>query len=79
MAKGLRSELAEARQASRELRNRLNEVEWPLQKRIRELEVERDHYAVQAKAADDRFARLERGMAAAQALIRWLLDSGKSG
>lgn len=78
MAKARRSELAEARQSCRDLRNRISEIEFPLQRRIRELEAECAAHAVRAREDSERLARFEIGMKAAQDLIRWLLDSGKA-
>lgn len=74
-----RNQLAEVQQTCRDLRNKLNEVEFPLQKRIRELELERDKFSHLAREGADRIERLERGLAASQAYILWLLSTGKSG
>lgn len=73
-----RDELADALQTCRDLRNKIDEIEFPLQKRIRELEVERDKYATLVQEDSERLARLEQGMHAAQAFISWLLASGKA-
>lgn len=78
MPKGRHNKLAEALQSNRDLQNQLHEIEWPLQKRIRELEAERDKYAALVKEDGGRLAQLEQGMQAAQGLIRWLLASGKT-
>lgn len=77
MPKG-RNKLAEALQSNRDLRNQLQGVEWPLQVRIRELEMERDKSAALAQEHRERLARLEQGMEAAKGLIQWLLASGKA-
>lgn len=77
MPKG-RNRLAEALQSNRDLRNQLQGVEWPLQLRIRELEMERDKSAALAKEDRERLERLEQGMEAAKGLIQWLLASGKA-
>jgi hypothetical protein len=74
----LRSQLAEALQANRDLRNQIHGVEFPLQKRIRDLEVERDNAQAQAAASTQEIRNLHRGMKYARGLIRWLLSSGKA-
>jgi hypothetical protein len=81
----LRSQLAEALQANRDLQNQIHEVEFPLRKRIREIEVERDQNAallVEARRLADvdrkKIDQLEQGIEAAMAFIRWQLSSGKT-
>lgn len=77
MAPKRRNQLVEAQQANRDLRNELESIRFPLHKRIRELEVERDAALAQAAASAKEVRRLARGMRAAQGLVRWLLASGK--
>lgn len=72
------SELAEAHQTCRDLRNQISNLEFPLQKRIRELEVERDSLAARVASQAREIRRLERGMMYARRLLRWILASGKN-
>lgn len=72
-----RDQLAEAHEAIRTLRNQIHQIEDPLRRKIRELEVERDRYAALVKADGDRLHELESGLEAALTFVRWLLSSGK--
>lgn len=78
MPKGRRSELVAAQQANRDLRNRLNDVEWPLQKRIRELEVERDEAVARSCELTTENDAYRRSVPALVALLNHLLASGKT-
>jgi len=73
-----RNQLADALQANRDLRNRLEGVEFPLRKRIRELELERDDALARAAASAKEVRRLTRGVRAGLGLVRWLLATGKT-
>jgi hypothetical protein len=73
-----RNQLTDALQANRDLRNKLEGVAFPFQKRIRELEVERDAAIARSATLAKEVRRLERGMKHARGLVRWLLASGKT-
>jgi len=73
-----RSRLAEALQANRDLQNKIHGLEFPLRRRIRELEDERDA-AMKRKAEllieNEMYAKVMPGLVA---LLNHLLASGKT-
>jgi hypothetical protein len=70
-------DITQAMQDNRDLRNQLHAVEFPLQRRIRELEVERDKAIAESRALRRQIRALNRGMKSARGMIRWMLSAGK--
>jgi hypothetical protein len=72
-----RNQLTDALQANRDLRNQLEGFEFPLQKRIRELEQERDAAVARSRelvAENEVYAKVMPGLVT---LLNHLLASGK--
>jgi len=72
-----RDQLADALQANRDLRNQLERLEFPLQKRIRELEQEREAAVARSRdllSENEMYARVMPGLVA---LLNHLLATGK--
>jgi hypothetical protein len=73
-----RNQLTDVLQANRDLRNQLEGIAFPLQKRIRELEQERDTAVARNRelvAEHEMYARVMPGLIA---LLNHLLASGKT-
>ena len=73
-----RTQLAEAHQANRDLRNKLARLEQPLRERIRELEAERDSALALARKYEYEASLYREAATGSAGLIHHLLSSGKA-
>ena len=73
-----RTQLAEAHQANRALRNKLSQVEQPLRERIRELEAERDKALALAYRRETEAQLYREAITGSSGLLHHLLSSGKT-
>lgn len=72
-----RTQLAEAHQANRDLRNKLSGIEQPLRERIRELEAERDRALALAGKYEHEASLYRKAVIGNAGLILHLLSSEK--
>lgn len=74
----MKTKLADALQANRELRNKLSEIEQPLRERIRELETERDRALALAGKYEHEASLYRKAVIGDAGLIFHLLSSEKA-
>lgn len=74
----MKTQLAEAYEANRDLRNKILRLEQPLRERIRELEAERDRALALARRYEHEAALYRDAVVGSAGLIHHLLSSEKT-